>query len=198
MVSTSLKFPDKRTIKVPYFGTAESISSCLLLQCGPTRRAGGCVAQRTRACAQVLRPLWWHSLVLYWMLHETSRPSARLAADGNSAELQASFPALLRVHLNHWLLLAPHLVALRCPFRHVRRVHRPVKHMPAQFPLLRNGSGFVFEHFPARLKHLCPSEGVVYLPLGSFLHQLTAVLFTVPPFRSIPQEHFDCSITGRF
>lgn len=123
------------------------------------------------------------SVMLHLMLHETPLPSARLGADGNSTELRFSLLHFSEVHLNHGLLLGPHHVALRCPFHHVRGVHRPVKRTPACFPLLRNSSCFAFEHFPSRLKHLQPTEGVMCLTVDSFLHhQLIVVLLTATPF----------------
>ena len=130
----------------------------------------------------MLRPLQWHSPILHLTLRETPLPSARLGADGNSDELPTSLLHFSEVHLNHGLLLGTRHVALRHPFHHARSVHKLVKRMPACSPLLRNSSCFAFEHFPVRLKHLHPSEGVVCLTVDSFLHQLIVVLLSVPPF----------------
>lgn len=135
-----------------------------------------------REWARELRPLQQHSPMLHLKLCETPLPSARLGADGNSAELWASLLHLSEVHLKHGLLLRTYHVALRNPFHHLRSVHRLVKRMSACFLLLRNSSCFSLEHFPVRLKHLHPSEGVVCMTVDSFLHQLIFVLLTVPLF----------------
>lgn len=89
-----------------HFDMAKSVFSCLVLQCGAPDLPGKLEAVLPqRKCRMTPEHGRCHNPVLYLMPCETPLPSARLGADGNSAELQASLLLLSEVHLNHGLLL---------------------------------------------------------------------------------------------